>query len=258
MIRKKMLKILSLAIVIFSLAVPGHAQEGQSNLERIFYRGNDAYEKGEYSKAIDEYERIIAAGYESGPVYYNLGNAYFKTGDLGKAVLDYERARRLMPRSADLKANIRFAANKIIGKVRPTEKGIWQWRPVRFYAGNFTINELLLVISGIYTFAFMLLILAMYFPARKVRIFIAIFFLFLFGLYNSLIIWHKADGLGKDAVVMQDEADSRYGPFDSATTFFKLREGMKVKILKDKAGWYKIERPDGKVGWVKKSDLEIV
>jgi tetratricopeptide (TPR) repeat protein len=255
--RRKIL-IKALFIIIFSLAISCHAQEGQSNLERIFYRGNDAYEKGEYSKAIDEYEGIIAAGYESGPVYYNLGNAYFKTGDLGKAVLDYERARRLMPRSADLKANIQFAANRISGETRLAEKGVWQWRPVRLYAGNFTINELLLVVSGIYTFAFMLLILAMYFPARKVRIFIAIFFLFIFGLYNSLIIWHKADGVGKDAVVMQDEADSRYGPFDSATTFFKLHEGMKVKILKDKAGWYKIERPDGKVGWVKKSDLEII
>ena len=252
------MRILILTILIIGFAASGFAQESQSNLERIFYRGNDAYEKGEYSKAIEEYESIVAAGYESGPVYYNLGNAYFKTGNLGKAVLNYERARRLTPRSADLKANIRFAENKIIGKVQPTEKGILKWRPFRFYAGNFTINELLILISGIYVLVLVLLVLSMYFPAGKARIFIAVFLLFLFGLYNLLIIWHKADGIGKDAVVMQAETDSRYGPFDSATAFFKLREGMKVKILKDKAGWYKIKRPDDKVGWVEKSDLEII
>jgi tetratricopeptide (TPR) repeat protein len=235
-----------------------YAEEGKSGLDRIFYRGNDAYEKGDYREAIAEYEKVLAAGYESGPLYYDLGNAYFKTGDFARAILNYERAGRLIPRDADLKANYRFASGKIADRGRDEEKGIGKWRLLRLYAGNFTINELLIMISGIYAFILVLFTAGMYWPGAKKRVFIAILTLFLFGVFNSLVVWHKADGIGKDAIVISGEAESRYGPFDSATAFFKLHGGLKVRVLNDKADWCKIERSDGKVGWVRKSDLEII
>ncbi|MGB2661160.1 MAG: tetratricopeptide repeat protein [Candidatus Omnitrophota bacterium] len=246
------------AIIAFSLAASCHAQEDKSNLERVFHLGNDAYEKGDYRKAIDEYEKIIAAGYENGTLYYNLGNAYFKTGDPGKAMLNYERAKRLIPRDGDLKANYRFASNRINRGFREKNKGIWGWRPLRLYSDNFTVNELLIVISGAYMIILVLLVFAMYYPGTRRRLIVVIILAFLFGLCNSAIVWHKTRGIGKDAVVVTAETDSRYGPFDSATAFFKLHAGMELRILKEKDDWYKIERPDGKVGWAKKDDLEII
>jgi tetratricopeptide (TPR) repeat protein len=240
------------------MAVSCYAQEGKPDLGRVFHLGNDAYEKGDYRKAIDEYEKIIASGYENGVLYYNLGNAYFKTGDFGKAILNYERAERFIPRDGDLKANYRFASNRVSGRVRKKSKGIWAWRPLKLYSGNFTVNELLIVISGAYVIILILLVFAMYYPGARRRLVVVVILAFLFGLCNSAIVWHKVQGIGKDAVVVAAETDSRYGPFDSATAFFKLHAGMKLKVLKEKDGWYKIERPDGKVGWVKKDDLEII
>ena len=255
---RKKIVIIVLGAVVFSMAALCYAEEGKSNLDRIFYRGNDAYEKGEYPEAIAEYKKIFATGSGSGPLYYNLGNAYFKTGDLANAVLNYERAKRLMPRDADLRANYRFASGKIANRIPEEEKGIWKWRFVRLYAGNFTINELLITTSGIYVLILILFAVGMYYPGTKKRVFIAVLLFFLFGVCNSAVVWHKASGIGRDAIILSREADSRYGPFDTATTFFKLHGGMRVRVLKDKADWCKIERTDGNVGWVRKDDLEII
>jgi tetratricopeptide (TPR) repeat protein len=223
---RKRILIIALGAVVFGAAVLCHAEEGKSGLERIFYRGNDSYEKGDYGEAIAEYKKILEAGYDSGSLYFNLGNAYFKAGDIARAVLNYERAKRLMPRDADLKANYDFASGMITGRVRDGEKGIWGWGPARSYAANFTINELLIMTSGIYVLILILIATGMYYPPLKKRIFIAVLVFFLFGVCNSLVVWHKAAGIGKDAIVVSEEAESRYGPFDSATTFFKLYKGL--------------------------------
>jgi tetratricopeptide (TPR) repeat protein len=254
---KRILNIFLLAVFIFGMAAPCHAQKETSNLKRLFYRGNDLYEKGEYSEAAAQYENILKAGYQSGPLYYNLGNTYFKMGDMGKAVLNYERARRLIPRDADLNANYRFARAKILGKILE-KKGIWNWTPLKFYAGNFTIDEFLWMTSVLYIFILVLLMIAVRRPMLKARIFAIALCLFLLGAANSVIVWHKASGIGREAIVTSYETESRYGPFDSATAFFKLYEGMKVKVLKVKGEWEKVERPDGKAGWVKKQDLAVI
>ncbi|MFQ5952266.1 MAG: tetratricopeptide repeat protein [Candidatus Omnitrophota bacterium] len=253
--RKVFIVVISAAV--FGLAVSCYAQEEASKLGRFFYMGNDYYEKGEYLKAIDEYNKVITAGYESGALYYNLGNAYFRSGALGKAILNYERAERFILRDADLRANYRFARAKISGKVLE-KKGIWNWRPLRLYSENFTINELLWLTTGIYILVIILLTIAVQSPGIARRIFIVVLLFFLLGIWNSLIIWHKVRGIGRDAVVILPQVESRYGPFDSATKFFKLYEGIKVRVLKDKADWDKIERADGKVGWVKKGAIEII
>jgi tetratricopeptide (TPR) repeat protein len=254
---KRILKALIFAVAILGISVSCNSEEVSSSLERLFYRGNDAYEKGEYAEAIEEYKKVTGAGYGSGPLYYNLGNAYFKTGALGEAILNYERAKRLMPRDADLKANFRFVSSKIKGKVLE-RKGAWNWRPVRLYSGNMTINELLLLTSGIYVLLVLLLAFFVCRPDAGRRLLAVILLVFLVGICNAFITWHNISGIGKDAIVIAPVAESRYGPFDSATEFFKLYEGGSIKVLKKKADWCKIERADGKVGWVKKGEVEII
>ena len=88
---------------------------------------------------------------------------------------------------------------------------------------------------------------------------IVLILLFLiFGMGNLVITWHKANAIGKEAVILSPEFDSRYGPFDSATVFFKLYEGMKVRVLRDKDAWDKVERVDGKMGWIKREAIGII
>ena len=96
-----------LAFIIFSQV---HAQnERESDTGYIFYKANALYEEGKYDEAIEVYTGLIDQGLESGNLYYNIGNCYFKKGELGKAIVNYERANKLIPDDSDLKSNHDFA-----------------------------------------------------------------------------------------------------------------------------------------------------
>ncbi|MFH1847066.1 MAG: SH3 domain-containing protein [Candidatus Omnitrophota bacterium] len=225
--------------------------------DEFFRKGNEYYEKGEYAKAVSEYESILSSGLENGTVYYNLAGAYFKLHKLGKAIVNYERAKCFMPRDSDLAANYRFARAEITGPVI-LRKGLWAWKPLRIYSEKFTINEFTWTLSVMF-----ILILAMIFifilRARmewyQIVILCALCF---FMVLDLTVLAHKVRDRKTAAVAIERDAEVLFGPFDSATKFFTLNEGMIVNILQGKDDWYKIKRVDGKVGWVKKQALERV
>ena len=109
----------SAAIIIF-IAVciaSTSAQEsaGQQEFNTIFFRANNSYREKRYDDAIQDYEKLISAGLRSANIFYNLGNAYLRTGARGKAILYYERALRMCPRDADIRSNLDFARNLVEG-----------------------------------------------------------------------------------------------------------------------------------------------
>ena len=245
-----------LALVLCCVSGKSIASENNTSIV-LFEQGNHYYEKGEYDKAINEYDKILAGGEESGPVYYNLGNAYFKNGKLGMAILNYEKAKLLMPRDADLDANYRFALARVKAKV-VSVKSIWKWRPLMTYSGIFTINELTLVSAGMFLTILAVLALSMLLPRFRGQLVSCAFVLALLIILNVSVIWHKTDEINRTAVTIVPEADAFFGPFDSATKFFTLPEGMTVSVLKTTDDWYKVKRADDKIGWVKRSDVEKI
>ena len=245
-----------LAAVLY--AVQGTAaNRGIADMEELFRRGNDHYEKGEYSAAAGEYEKIIAQGYESGPVYYDLAGAYFKSGKLGKAILNYERSRLLMPRDADMNSNYRFARSMVRAKAVP-RRGIWNWLPLRICSKNLTVDELTLLCSGMYMLIIVLAFAGLVYPALKRFCSAITAVLFVLILLGSLVTWNEISTMKQSAVTVVPKTDAFFGPFDSATKFFVLQEGMNVTALKSKDEWLKIRRVDDKVGWVKKGDVEKI
>jgi tetratricopeptide (TPR) repeat protein len=87
-----------------------------------FFIANQAYKENRFQDAIDGYKQIIDSGHKNGHLYYNLGNAYFRMNELGKAILCYERARLLIPRDADLNFNLRYAGDQVQDAV-PRDQG---------------------------------------------------------------------------------------------------------------------------------------
>src|SRR3989344_6976224 len=87
----------------------GFAQMTPESASAKFTVANELYKKGSYAGAAKVYEAVRAGGYHSGALNFNLGNTYFKLGQLGKAILNYERARRILPRDADVLSNYRYA-----------------------------------------------------------------------------------------------------------------------------------------------------
>ena len=229
----------------------------ENNVNQIFKSANSFYQEAKYDQAILEYEKVINQGLESGNLYYNLANCYFKEGELGKAVLNYERAKTLMPADSDLKSNYDYArsllnlgSNEFYGKhwVRSLDRLFSAW----------DINSLTISLSLLWAIVFLALILGLFFEkvkrASKVILpLTAVLFLALFISFNRKITY-----LNNSAVVISQEAQSRFEPLESATTYFTLGQGSLVEVIETTPSWAKIRRPDGKIGWINQSSLSLV
>ncbi len=243
--------------IILSFLIPASLALTAPSAKDIFSGACLFYEKGDYKAAIKEYDRILDMGYESGQLYYNLGNSYFKDGQLGMAVLNYKRAKNFMPRDGDLESNYRHVLFRLRYPAAPKPEIL----PLRIFnnlALYFTVNELAIFLAVLF-FVFIATVLShLYFHRIKAYFAVAVAaILILFALAVSLAV-EKALSISREAVVVDKEADSKFEPFERATTHFKLYEGLTVSILDSKPPWYKIRRPDGKAGWVKKSALRRI
>ena len=234
-----------------------HAQNDQErDPGYIFYKANSLYEEGKYDEAINMYSGLIEKGLESGNLYYNIGNSYFKKGELGRAILNYERANKLIPGDSDLKSNYDFALSKVRNVISVTSIP-FQKKVMALYK-SFSINGLTILLSAIYII--LLLVVFIFIIVRPgVRhktIFAAC--LILFFLLTSYALFDRIRSDNRGAVLISADSDARFEPIEDATVHFTLYEGTKIYVIQQKRDWFKIRRQDGKVGWINKDDVEII
>jgi tetratricopeptide (TPR) repeat protein len=223
---------------------------------RLFYQGNSDYKEAKYEAAIDHYTKVLNLGLESGNLYYNLGNIYFKKNDLGRAVLNYERALILMPNDSDLKSNHEYVLSLL--NLGPQSFDNWLEKAANKLFRDVSVNFLIVFLSFIYILALLVLIsnLIISRDKRPIKIILlgltAVFIISMISL-NSKIIY-----LNKVAVVVSKKVDVKFEPREEATTYFELTEGSKVQVLDKTENWYKIKRPDGKIGWAPRGELGLI
>ena len=235
----------------------GHTQQDRSgNPEYIFYKGNALYEKGAYDEAIGEFSNLLDQGVVSGNLYYNIGNSYFKKGDLGMAILYYEKARRLIPRDSDLKSNYNFARSEV--KYDIVDDSIPWFKRIFHVFNMLSINEMTVFLSALYALTMLFLISRLFIPAARKYSLVVMSGLLIFVMLISVSLYQRITLFEKEAVVIAESAEAGFEPVDNATIHFTLYEGMKINILQSKKEWVKIRRPDGKIGWVKKSKIEMI
>jgi len=221
--------------------------------EEIFSRANELFKAGNYLDAIKEYESIIASGYVSYELYYNLGNAYYRNGQLGKAILNYERAAVLNPREPDVQHNLKLCYLKTVDRIESVPELFFiQWLRV--------IASLLLPETVLYSFlsAWILLFLslAIMYVTRKeniLRILKVMFAVSLIFVILSLLMMgiQTFRETTKDKGIIVDKVvTAKTSPDSKSIDAFVIHEGLKVKIGDMVDNWVKIILPDGKVGWV--------
>jgi len=248
----------SLFIILLFFLILGRsiAQEAiQPNT--LFFRANSFYKDERYSEAIKAYEQLVAMGIESGYLYYNLGNAYFKIGNKGKAILNYERALLLNPRDADVKSNLDYARSLVEGNPGSHENN---WLLAKFFVLErlLNINELTVVVFLLYVGLMAVLTLSI--PLKRLRrilyyIAAILVLLLLFSLISfSLELYTEFQ---QKAVIISETVDIRFGPSDDATSHFILHEGAVIRVTKFQNEWSKIKRWDGKAGWLKNDSFEV-
>jgi len=179
------------------------------------------------------------------------------TPDSASAVVSYERAKRLDPGDSDLVSNYKFVRANIETPML-TPRGIWNWRILKQYRDEYTVDVLFLMSSGLYAVAIIFLLGGIYFRRFTRRFVVMAILLLVLACGNLFIAFHASGEIGTKAIVIKPETESYYGPFDSATVFFKLQRGIVVTVLQKNDDWCKVRRADGKSGWVKVSDLEII
>lgn len=241
----------------FIFIFAGHAHSDElSEARLLFYEGNASYGEGQFKEAALDYEKALALGFESGPLYYNLGNAYFKHGLLGKAILNYLRAKRLMPRDADLRSNLDYAQSLIKGgMVIPERK--WLTRVFLNAADSFSLDRITFLSVFLYfMLSAMLILLILLKNLRRIFIYASLVLAVFLIVYVSIFFtqFHKIL-IQNHAVVIAEACDSKFEPFDAATTFFTLNEGESVNVIASREDWVKVRRMDGKQGWLRQEHI---
>lgn len=240
----------------------GDSEMNVANPDAIFNQANSAYQKGDYNEAAGLYQQIWDEGYLSGNLCYNLGNAYFKLGAKGRAILNYERAKRLIPRDADLRANLNYALAGV-------QEGVsdWKYDFIKFLTGIASVDQLA-VSSSVWFFGLVILVILGIIRPTPLRNFMTgnlrkWWFGIIFGCvivficYLTLGILTHWDHSREQAVAVKADA-VRFEPSTAATLYYHLAEGSRVLIQEEKENWVKVKRVDGKRGWVKKDCLELI
>lgn len=246
-----------LPAVLLALAlqpVPLHAQE------ELFEEGNRLYQQEDYQGALDSYLSIREAGFESPDLYYNIGNAYFKANELGRAILYYERARRLAPNDADILANLDLARALGADEIVPLPR-FWLFRVGSWWMNLFPRSLLIGLTTAGYLMAIsalVMLVLRLGAAAWARRAAVAGGIVVLV-LGTTLAVRETGLGQPRHAVVLFAEVGVQSAPSDDpALQLFVIHEGTRVRVDRRSEEWLEVVLDDGKVGWVRAEVLEEV
>ena len=223
-------------------------------------KAEKAYENKNYKEAIIAYETILKEGLTSYKLYYNLGNAYYKNNELGKAIYHYELANKLQPNNKDVKTNLKIANEKTVDKIESKENffigaiksGLvnslsttgWAW---------FSIFSLL----GALAFAF-LFFTASQIALKRIGFFLSglSFIVFILSMIMGFTAMEDKQ-VTNYAIILNRESKIHEEPNTSSSSKFTLHEGSKVSVLESNPDWTNIKLENGNEGWVKTTDVGL-
>ncbi len=252
----------NLAIVIVLVLTAGfHTPLGANENTTRFIQANQFYQEGEFQAALEHYQAILKSGYENGPLYYNIGNCYYKLNDAGHAILNYERALKFMPNDEDLKTNLALTKLNIVDQITPRPNFIL-FRIVSGFLFLLPQSVCFVLLAFTYVITMIALIARLISRNRGIRhiytrisLFSAIFcILILFILVGQ---W-QTEKNRIEGIIMAPSVDVKGSPSDSGVDVFTLHTGTKVRLDQTSGDWTEIVLEDGKVGWIKKEVLEII
>ena len=222
---------------------------------------DDEYAKGNYQQAIKDYQEILKAGVSS-EIYYNLGNAYYRTDNITQALLAYERALQLSPGDNDIRFNLQYARSKTIDKITPETEMFfvtWYHSLVNFTSVDRWANTAIVSI----VMALLLILVFLFAPqmwARKSGFYGSAVFLLLFAFANLFAFQQKHELETKQgAIVIAPTVNVKKTPAASGTDVFVIHEGTRVDITdRGMKQWRGVKLADGREGWLKTSQIEEI
>lgn len=229
----------------------------QDGISLHYEIGMEAYKKGQYDLAIQEFESILSNNWDSPEMYYNLGNAFYRIGNTAGAVWAYESCLKLSPTHEDAKYNLKLANLKVIDRMDLPEPPIYlEW--------YLSIKEQLNSSKWINLSFFILLIFSIIMTASQMTsllilqnlrgTIIVVFFISLFLTIHSIWTDHSLN-LG---IIYATKVEVRSEPNLFSTRLFEVHDGLRVSINQIANKWIEIELLDGKTGWIEDVQIRMI
>jgi tetratricopeptide (TPR) repeat protein len=218
-----------------------------------FVKANKEYAQGHFKEAVAGYETLLRAGQWNANLFYDLGNAYFRTGDFGRAILNYERALALDRHHPEATANLQIARD---------EARALELQPSRFerYLQFASINQYCVVAAA----AFWLMVFAItafiYAPRRStvlVALSVCCLFVCAFAAWAIYTLEHGNEGRAL-AIVTGKDVQARLATADTANSVLALPPGSEIKVLSTRGDWMYAALPNDLRGWIPAKDAEQV
>ena len=244
------------------LVIPIASSAAENYPDSLWNAANEAYAQERWEDAVNDYTAIAEASMESAPLWCNLGSAWYKSGNLGKAILCYERALKLDPSYKDAKYNLELLNAMKLDRLESVPELIlatWVKNLGRMLDSD--LWAVCFLVFLVLTLAMVLLfILGSSATSRRAGFFTGVVCLLLAVASLSFSLWQKNEYMKADkAIIMKPVSSVKSSPSgDSAKDLFVLHEGTKVQVLDNVGGWSNIELSDGRQGWLPSSDIEII
>jgi tetratricopeptide (TPR) repeat protein len=238
--------------ILFSLAF-GIASVAYAQPDSDFTKANQEYAQGHFKEAISGYEALVRSGQWSANLFYDLGNAYFRTGDFGRAILNYERALALDRHHPEATANLQIARDE--ARALELQQG-WPERHLQFASVNqYSIAAAIAFWLAI--FAAVILIFARRRSATVIAMLIFCLLASAVAIYAAYAFEHGPNGSAL-AIVTGKEVQARLATADTANSVLALPPGSEVKILSTRGDWIYAALPNSLRGWIPAKNAEQV
>lgn len=222
----------------------------------LFIEANAAYEGGDYGTAVELYRSLVERGRDDGHLHYNLGNAYLRNGELGRAIASYRRSWLRLPRDEDVRANLEFARQTTQDALAaPGPSAVTS--TLFFWHYGMSLSELERAALGLNALFWVVLAARLFRRNSEVLRWTTFLILIpLAAVLASLAI--RVFDPQRVAVVVPQEINAQSGPGEDAVVRFKLHAGTEVELRGHRDGWLRISLPDGQQGWIESEHAEVV
>jgi len=248
-------------IILIVLIASWNLTLGQPVNTQLITEAENAYNQGNYQEAIDIYQGILDSGYFSPELYYNMGNASFKAGNIPNAILYFEKALKLDPGNKDIQFNLNIANSRIVDKIEnvPELFYVEWWKAAR---NLLTPNAWAWLTVVLFTLIFVMAISFMIsrsVSVRRTSFWAGIIFIILF-LFGMLFSWqeYKEFHNREHAIIFTPTVTVKSSPSGNSVDLFVIHEGTKVRIIDQVEGWYEIRIANGSEGWLPASAMELI
>lgn len=246
-------------LVVVSVLASGGAFASDINAQ--YQEANKLYQEGKFDTAAVLYDGILQTEMVAPEVYYNLGNCYYKMGNVPRAILNYERALRLAPGDDDIAFNLQLANYQTVDKVEVLPKlFIWRWwdglRGLFSFDGWAYLGIILLLVSLIFFTIFKI--------SRDVSIRRIMFYPGIIAAILTVLSLLAAENQyaekksGKEAIIFTPTLTLKSSPDKTGKDLVVVHEGLKVTIMDNLNGWSKVRLTNGTVGWVENTSFIVI